>query len=85
MSNLYSINELEAMGITIYGKNIKITKFVNIYNGKNLILHDNIRIDDFTIISCKGTIEIFNNVSVYKVYIGIKNLEIYILFQIYFN
>jgi len=64
MSNLYLLNELEAMGITIYGKNIKITKFVNIYNGKNLILHNNIRIDDFTIISCKGTIEIFNNVHI---------------------
>lgn len=64
MSHLYSINELCEMGITIYGTNIKITKFVNIYNGKNLILHDNIRIDDFTIISCKGTIEIFNNVHI---------------------
>jgi len=64
MSNLYTIEDLEKMGITIYGKNIKISKFVNIYNPKNLILHDNIIIDDFTIISCKGVIEIFNYVHI---------------------
>ena len=64
MSNLYTIEELEKMGVTIYGENIKITRFVNIYNPKNLILHDNIRIDDFTIISCKGIIEIFNFVHI---------------------
>ena len=62
--NYYSIDELYKLGITIYGKNIKISKFVNIYNPKNLILHDNIRIDDFTILSGKGTIEICNYVHI---------------------
>ena len=60
----YSIDELKELGITVYGKNIKISKFVNIYNPTNLILHDNIRIDDFTILSCKGIIEIFNYVHI---------------------
>ena len=64
MSNLYTIEDLEKMGITIYGKNINISKFSNIYNPQNLILHDNIRIDDFTIISCKGLVEIFNYVHI---------------------
>ena len=64
MSNIYSIDDLEKMGIKIYGKNIHVSKFANIYNPKNLILHDNIRIDDFTIISCKGIIEIFNYVHI---------------------
>ena len=50
----YSIDELKELGITVYGKNIKISKFVNIYNPTNLILHDNIRIDDFTILSGKS-------------------------------
>ena len=56
MSNLYTIEDLEKMGVKVYGKNINISKFVNIYNPKNLILLDNIIIDDFTIISCKGII-----------------------------
>ena len=64
MSNLYTIEDLKTMGVTMYGKNINISKFVNIYNPQNLILHDNIRIDDFTIISCKGIIEIFNFVHI---------------------
>lgn len=64
MSNLYTIEELKKMGITVYGENVSISKFANIYNPKNLILHDNIRIDDFTIISCKGIIEIFNYVHI---------------------
>ena len=64
MSNLYTIDELLQLGIKIYGKNILISKYVNIYNPQNLILHDNIRIDDFTIISCKGIIEIFNYVHI---------------------
>lgn len=64
MSNIYSIDELKDLGIKVYGKNIFISRYVNIYNPKNLILHDNIRIDDFTIISCKGTIEIFNHVHI---------------------
>ena len=64
MSNIYTLDDLTKMGVRVYGKNIHISKFVNIYNPKNLILHDNIRIDDFTVISCKGIIEIFNYVHI---------------------
>jgi len=64
MSNLYKIEELINLGVTVYGKNIFVSKFVNIYNPKNLVLHDNIRIDDFSIISCKGKIEIYNFVHI---------------------
>jgi galactoside O-acetyltransferase len=60
----YSIEELKQMGVKVQGNNVKISKFVNIYNPRNLILHDNIRIDDFTIISCKGIVEIFNHVHI---------------------
>jgi acetoacetyl-CoA reductase len=62
--NNYTIEELKLKGIKVYGKNISISKYVNIYNPQNLILHDNIRIDDFTIISCNGIIEIFNYVHI---------------------
>lgn len=64
MLNKYSIQELKNLGVTVYGNNIQISKFVNIYNPKNLILYDNIRIDDFTVISCKGIIEIHNYVHI---------------------
>jgi len=64
MSGWQTIQELTEKGIVVYGKNILVSTSVNIYNPSNLILHDNIRIDDFTIISCKGKVEIFNNVHI---------------------
>lgn len=64
MDGYYTIEELQSKGVTVYGKNVKVSKFVNIYKPSNLFLHDNIRIDDFTIISCKGRVEIFNYVHI---------------------
>ena len=42
MSKLYSIEDLKNIGVIVYGKNIKISKFVNNYNPKNLIHLENI-------------------------------------------
>jgi NAD(P)-dependent dehydrogenase (short-subunit alcohol dehydrogenase family)/acetyltransferase-like isoleucine patch superfamily enzyme len=64
MANCFTIEELRKKGVTVYGKNIQVSSFVNIYNPSNLTLHDNIRIDDFTIMSCKGKVEIFNHVHI---------------------
>lgn len=64
MSGWYTIEELKQQGVTVYGKNVLVSKFARIYNSPNLILHDHIRIDDFTIVSCKGTVEIFNYVHI---------------------
>ena len=60
----YTIAELKAKGVTVHGTNVLVSRFANIYNAKNLILHDHIRIDDFTVISCKGTVEIMNYVHI---------------------
>ena len=60
----YTIEELKSKGITVHGTNVLVSRFANIYNAKNLILHDHIRIDDFTVISCKGTVEIMNYVHI---------------------
>ena len=62
--NWYSIKELHKMGIKILGNNIKISKKVSIYNPSNIILYDNIRIDDFCLLSAKGKIEIHNFVHI---------------------
>ena len=64
MNNIYRLSELQRMGIKILGKNIKISKYVRIYNPQNLILHNNIRIDDYTILSGIGQIEIKNYVHI---------------------
>jgi galactoside O-acetyltransferase len=59
-----SLDKLRRMGVTLLGKNIKVSKNSRFYNPKNIILHDNIRIDDFTILSARGKIEIFNYVHI---------------------
>jgi galactoside O-acetyltransferase len=59
-----SLDKIIKMGITILGENIKISKYARIYNPKKLILHNNIRIDDFVIFSGNGNIEIKNYVHV---------------------
>ena len=58
--NWYTIKQLRDMGIRVLGNNIKISNKTSIYNPTNIILHDNIRIDDFCILSAKGPIEINN-------------------------
>jgi len=63
-NNFFSLKNLKKMGIKIHGNNIKVSKLARIYNPKKLILNDNIRIDDFTILSGKGKIEIGNYVHI---------------------
>jgi galactoside O-acetyltransferase len=58
------LQHLRNLGIKMYGKNIHVSDACKIYNPSNLILHDNIRIDDFTILSAKGVIELFNYVHI---------------------
>lgn len=64
MNNYLSIDKLIKMGIKILGNNIKVSKLARIYNPTNLTLHSNIRIDDFTILSGKGKINIGNYVHI---------------------
>ena len=64
MRNYFSLNYLKSIGVKMHGDNIKISKLARIYNPSSLVLHDNIRIDDFTILSGRGNIEIGNYVHV---------------------
>ena len=64
MSNFFKIKDLIRMGVTVKGTNVKISKLARIYNPHGLTLHDNVRIDDFTILSGRGKIEIGNFVHI---------------------
>ena len=59
-----TLQNLRRAGVTLLGSNIKVSKDCRLYNPKNIILHDNIRIDDFTILSARGKIELFNYVHI---------------------
>jgi acetyltransferase-like isoleucine patch superfamily enzyme len=63
---MYSIKELCKMGINLSknSKNINISKKVSIYNPTNIFLKNNIRIDDYCIISANGKIIINNYIHI---------------------
>lgn len=66
-SSFYSIRELIKLGVNLVGKkqkNIFVSRNTSIYNPKKLYIADNVRIDDFTILSGKGDINIGNYVHI---------------------
>lgn len=63
MSNFLTEQELTGLGIKSYGKNVLIGRHVVLYSPDKLVLGDNVRIDDFTIISGKVTMGSFIHVS----------------------
>ena len=63
MSNFLSEKELAELGLKAYGKNVLIGRHVVLYSPGQLTLGDNVRIDDFTIISGKVTMGSYIHVS----------------------
>ncbi len=63
MSNFLSEHELQQLGIKSYGKNVLIGRHAVLYSPQNLTIGDNVRIDDFTIISGKVTLHSYIHIS----------------------
>ena len=49
--SFYTIAELESLGLKKYGKNVCISRYARIYNPGNISIGNNVRIDDFCILS----------------------------------
>lgn len=62
MNSFYSEEELASIGFKSYGKNVLISRKASIYSPGKISLGNNVRIDDFCILS--GTITIKNNVHI---------------------
>ena len=62
MNSFYSESELLNLGLKSVGKNVLISKKVSIYGEKNISIGNDVRIDDFCILS--GNIKIGNNVHI---------------------
>lgn len=61
-SSFYSEDELKEIGFKSYGSNLKISRFARFYSPQNIILGNNVRIDDFCILS--GNITIGSNIHI---------------------
>lgn len=63
MSNsFYSAEELTQLGLGGYGENVLISRFVHIYNPEKVTIGNNVRIDDFCILS--GNISLGSNIHI---------------------
>jgi len=49
--SFYTIAELETLGLKKYGENVCISRYARIYNPGNMSIGNNVRIDDFCILS----------------------------------
>lgn len=62
MANFYSEKELKEIGFKFYGKEVLISRKASIYGAENICIGNNVRIDDFCILS--GNIKIIDYVHI---------------------
>lgn len=76
MSNFYTIDELKKLGIKQIGNNVLISKKASIYSPETIRIGNNVRIDDFCILS--GDIEIgdYVHISAYVALYGKFGIKI---------
>jgi acetyltransferase-like isoleucine patch superfamily enzyme len=62
LDSFYSIDELEKLGLASFGINVLISRKVSIYGAEKIKIGNNVRIDDFCILS--GNITLGNNIHI---------------------
>ncbi len=65
LTSYYSNNELRKLGLREYGKNVKISRKTSIYNSQGISVGDNVRIDDFCILSGNITLGSYIHIAAY--------------------
>lgn len=62
MNSFYSEDELKGLGLAHYGYNVLISKKASIYGAEKISIGNNVRIDDFCVLS--GIISMGNNIHI---------------------
>ena len=62
MDSFYSEEELKGIGLKSYGAKVKISRYAKIYSPESISIGDNVRIDDFCILS--GNIKLGSNIHI---------------------
>lgn len=70
MNSFYSNEELARLGLKKFGKNVLISRKASIYGAQNITIGDNVRIDDFCILSGKITLGNYIHISAYAALYG---------------
>lgn len=74
MNSFYSNEELSNLGLKKFGNKVYISRFAHLYSPETISIGDNVRIDDFCILS--GTITLGSNIhiSAYVALFGAKGI-----------
>lgn len=75
-TSFYSEKELQELGLKSYGKNVLISRFARIYSADKITIGDNVRIDDFCILSGKITLGSHIHISPYVALYGAMGIEL---------
>lgn len=74
MTSFYTQEELSTLGLKSFGKGVLISRKCSIYGAKNISIGDNVRIDDFCILSGNITIGSHIHISAYCALYGANGI-----------
>ena len=75
-SNFYTEEELVNLGLKSFGKNVLISRKCSIYGANNISVGNNVRIDDFCILSGNITIGSYVHIAAHSALYGQYGIEI---------
>ena len=76
MSSFYSEEELSSLGLKSYGRDVKLSRHARLYSPETISIGDNVRIDDFCILSGNITIGSHIHISAYVALYGAFGIEL---------
>lgn len=76
MTSYYTEEELASLGLKSCGKNVKISRYTRLYSAENISIGDNVRIDDFCILSGHIVLRSNIHISAYVALYGSMGIEL---------
>mgnify|MGYP004422306013 CR=1 FL=1 len=73
-ASFYTESELATLGLHSYGKNVLISRFARLYAPETISIGDNVRIDDFCILSGNITLGSHIHIAAYCALYGAKGI-----------
>ncbi len=75
-NSYYTPQELDALGLKSFGENVLISRYARFYNNKSIEIGNNVRIDDFCLLSGEIKLGSFIHISAYSALYGRYGIEI---------
>ena len=70
ITSYYTDEELANLGLKSYGVNVKLSRYARLYSAENISIGDNVRIDDFCILSGHISLGSYIHISAYVALYG---------------